>query len=189
MKFKNLYAALHMLGRFSESELEKLENCLKVVTLQKHSFLLKEGKTCQSIYFVEKGSLRHYYVDQLGEDKTINLFIESDWAFDYQSFTSQKPTVYNVQAIEDCELLELNVHDLHRLIRESEVYFQLMRILKAIIETPESNPARLSPREKYIELINNKPKVVEKFQLKHIASYLRMAPETLSRIRQSFSQT
>lgn len=189
MKFKNLYYALNLLGQFSEVELKKLESCMKVVLLQKNAFLLKEGKTCQSIYFVEKGSLRHYYNDELGADTTINLFLETDWAFDYQSFTSQKPTLYNLQATEDCELLELNVYDLHRLIKESDSYFQLMRILKIIIETPESNPAKLSPKEKYIELINNKPKIIEKFQLKYIASYLRITPETLSRIRQDFSQT
>ncbi len=189
MKFNNLYSALRMLGRFSEQDLKKIESCLKIVRLKKHSFLVKEGTTCQSIYFVEKGSLRHYYVDELGEDMTVNLFVETDWAFDYQSFTSQKPTLYNLQAMEDSELLELDIYDLHRLIKESDTYFQLMRIFKMIVETPISNPAKLSPKEKYILLINNKPKVVEKFQLKHIASYLRITPETLSRIRQSFSQT
>lgn len=189
MNFKNVYCALHKLGQFSESELKKIESCLKVIPLKKNAFLLKEGKTCQSFYFVEKGSLRHYYVDELGAETTLNLFLEYDWAFDYQSFTSQKPTSCYLQATENSELLELNIYDLHRLIKESDSYFQLMRILKMIVETPESNPAKLSPKEKYIELINTKPKVVEKFQLKYIASYLRITPETLSRIRQSFSQT
>jgi CRP-like cAMP-binding protein len=189
MKFKNFYCALHKLGRFSEEELKKIESCLKVVLLKKNAFLFTEGKTCQSIYFIEKGSLRLFYVNQLGDDITINLFLETGWAFDYQSLTSQKPTLYYLQATEDSELLELNIYDLHRLIKESDSYFQLMRILKIATETPESSPEKLSPKEKYIELINNKPNVVEKFQLKHIASYLRITPETLSRIRQSFSQT
>lgn len=187
MKFKNIYCVLSMLGRFSESELNKIENCLKVVPLQKDEFLLKEGTTCQSIYFVEKGSLRHYYVDELGEDTTINLFVETDWAVDYQSFTSQTPTSCYLQAAEISEILELNIYDLHRLIKESDSYFQLMRILKMFVDTSASNPAKLSSKAKYIELINTKPKVVEKFKLKYIASYLRITPETLSRIRQSFS--
>lgn len=188
MKFKNLYGALRMLGRFSEAELGKIESYMKVISLHKHAFLLQEGNTCQSIHFVEKGSLRNYYVDDSGADTTLNLFVETDWAFDYQSFTSQKPTTSCLQASEDCELLELDVHDLHKLIKESDSFFQLMRILKMKAETPESNPVKLSPKEKYIELINKKPQIVEKFQLRYIASYLRITPETLSRIRQSFHQ-
>jgi CRP-like cAMP-binding protein len=149
MRFKNFYCALHMLGRFSEVELKKIESYVKVIVLPKHAFLLQEGNTCQSIYFVEKGSLRHYYVDESGVDTTLNLFLETDWAFDYQSFTSQKPTASCLQASEDCELLELNVYDLHKLIKESDSFFQLMRILKMIAETPESSPVKLSPKEKY----------------------------------------
>ncbi|MDZ7650366.1 MAG: hypothetical protein U5K54_26285 [Cytophagales bacterium] len=97
--------------------------------------------------------------------------------FDYQSFTSQKPTTSCLQASENCELLELNVNTLHQLIKESDVFFQLMRILKTITETPEMNPMKLGPKEKYIALITKKPQIVEKFQFKHIASYLRITPK------------
>lgn len=86
MKFKNLYGALRMLGRFSEAELGKIESYMKVISLHKHAFLLQEGNTCQSIHFVEKGSLRNYYVDDSGADTTLNLFVETDWALRLSKF-------------------------------------------------------------------------------------------------------
>lgn len=107
--------------------------------------------------------------------------MENDFALDQSSFTSQKPSLFNMQALEDCELIELTVQSLHSLITMSPTFFALGKILDA---NTRANYAHLkTPEEKYLALIQNRPQVIQRFPLKYIASYLNMTPETLSRVR------
>jgi CRP-like cAMP-binding protein len=149
--------------------------------IKKNAIVQGEGEICQSFYFVESGSLRQFKDVDGFIEQTINLYLENDFVFDQSSFTSQKPSLFNIQALEDCELIELTVQSVHSLITLSPTFFALGKILDA---NAHMNYAQLkSPEEKYLALMQNRPQVTQRFPLKHIASYLNMTPETLSRVR------
>jgi len=185
--FETFRKAIQDLGKFSENEYDQLLSHLKATTFQKDYFLLREGKICQSIYFLHQGSFRHYYTTESGDEITMNLFVENDWVLDYKSFTSQKPSTSIIQAAENSEVLELSVYDLHKLMKISDSFFQIAKIFQYAIDQQEINTQKISPKKKYADLLINKPKIIQKFPLKYIASYLAITPETLSRVRRTIS--
>jgi CRP-like cAMP-binding protein len=157
------------------------------VTVAKDCYLLKEGNICQSFYYVVQGSFRQYQVTDVGDEVIQNLYLETDWMLDHKSFTTQQPSASIIHSTEDSEVLELDVHALHQLMKTSDAFFQLGRIFQFATEPLELQMQYLTPRERYAFLLEKKPQLIQRFPLKYIASYLGMAPETLSRVRRKFS--
>ena len=186
--FENFRITIHSLGKFSEKDVDFLVDHLKVESYPKGYCLLNEGKICQSIYFINQGSLRQYYIAETGDEIIQNLFIENDWVLEYKSFTSQKHSTSIIEVTEDSEVLNLSVYDLHKLMKISDAYFQIARIFQYAIDRQEYKTQKLSPKDRYIDLLTNKPKIIQRFPLKYIASYLDMTPETLSRVRRRASK-
>lgn len=174
-------SAVREFGNFSEEELTLFRSKLSHKNLLKNEFLLKEGQVCQSIWFIRQGSIRQFYCDEEAQEITVNLQTEMDWVLDQQSFLSQKPSKLHVQAFENSELWELTVQVLHELISLSPSFFRLGKLLQK--ELDHSDQKQASPQVKYLNLIQTKPLIIQRFPLKYIASYLRMTPETLSRVR------
>lgn len=189
MMYESIQNSLQCLGYFTDAELGLFVGKLKVVPVAKNGYLLREGQVCQAVYFVNRGSFRHYQVTDNADEINLNLFIDKDWVFDYQSFTSQKPSRALIQAAEDSEVLELTVHDLHALIGQSNAFFRLGHLLESALESTENRTANLAPEAKYRKLLDTKPQLIQRFPLKHIASYLGVTPETLSRVRKKLAHT
>lgn len=187
INFKRVQESLQHLGRFSEHDLHLLTSHLKLFSITKNICLIKEGQVCQSIYFVEEGSFRQYQITDKGEEITEYLYIENDWVLDYKSFISQNPSTCNIVATEDSKVVELNVSDLHKLIKLSDAFFQVARIFQYAINLKEYQLQNATPKDRYTSLLANKPEIIQRFPLKFIASYLGMKPETLSRVRRSLA--
>jgi CRP-like cAMP-binding protein len=187
--FESIRSSIQNLAYFTDAELALLVGRLKVISLAKGGYLLRENQVCQAVYFVNRGSFRHYQITDEIDETNLNLFIESDWVFDYQSFTSQKPSRAMIQAAEDSEVLALTVHDLHALIAESGSFFRLGHLLESALESSENRTANLSPETKYRKLLATKPQLIQRFPLRHIASYLGVTPETLSRVRKKLARS
>lgn len=185
--FQQVTASIQSIGRFSPEQLSLLFDRLKVLTLGKEDYLIKEGQVCQTFYFINEGSFRHYTVQDNGEEATLNLFIKGEWVMEYKSFMSQQPSQHIIQATADSEVLGLSMWDFHDLARRAEVFFQMGRILELAIQNQDFQHNRLTPEQKYELLLASKPALLQHFPLKHIASYLGMTPETLSRIRKKIS--
>ncbi|MPR34859.1 Crp/Fnr family transcriptional regulator [Salmonirosea aquatica] len=187
--FESIRSSVQNLGYFTDAELALLVGRLKVIPLARGGYLLREGQVCRAVYFVNRGSFRHYQVMNEIDEINLNLFIENDWMFDYQSFTSQKPSRALIQAAENSEVFELNVYDLHALIGESSTFFRLGHLLESALESSENRTANLTPETKYRKLLQTKPQLLQRFPLKHIASYLGITPETLSRVRKKLARS
>src|SRR5215211_5594036 len=160
MMFENFKKTIQQLGKFADDQVSFITDHLKAAIIAKDEYLLKEGKVCQSFYFINRGSFRHYEITETGDETTLNLLVENDWVLDYKSFTSQKP---------------------------STSFIQLGKIFQYAIAQPKTNPQKTSPKEKYTELLSNKPQLIQRFPLKYIASYLDITPETLSRVRKNLA--
>ena len=145
-----------------------------------------EGEVCNFGVFIAKGCIRYYYSLD-GVESTGNFFFENDWYSDFESLMCSKPSLINIEALEDCVLYLAYKHDFEKLISEYPVFnsFLLIMMERAIKGLAHRNMAMslLSHEERYLRFVKYCPKVVERVSLKHIASYLGIQPESLSRIR------
>ena len=181
--FTLIKKSLASFGPFSEDQLLNIISRLKVLPVLKGEQLIKEGQFCRDFYFIETGSCRHYRVLDDGTETTLNLYLEGDWLFDYKSFISQQPAEGITAATEDSEILVLSGIDFHELIKISDVFFRVGKIFEVAIQNQAFQQKKMSPEEKYMQLLSTRPQLIQRFPLKYIASYLDMTPETISRVR------
>lgn len=155
--------------------------------LRKKQYLLQEGDVCRYTAFVEKGMLRTFTVDEKGNEPILQFSMEGWWIADLYSFLTEEPSIYNVEALEECELLLITKENWEILLAKVpafERYFRLL-IQNNLIATQRRLMSSLSEsaEEKYTKLINNFPGCIQRVPQHMIASYLGITPETLSRIR------
>jgi CRP-like cAMP-binding protein len=185
--FQHVTASIQNLGSFSPEQLSAILDCLTVLNIKKDECLIKEGQVSQTFYFVNQGAFRHYTIQDNGEEATLNLFIRSEWVLEHKSFITQQPSQNIIQAVTDSEVFGLSVWDFHQLIKLSDRFFRMGQILEHATQNLDFQSNRLSPEQKYERLLHTKPELLQQFPLKHIASFMGMTPETLSRIRKKIS--
>ena len=180
------------IGRYieiSEVEDELFQSYLNTVKLKKKEYLLKEGETCRSRYFITKGCLRLCYLDQKGNEQIVHFGIENWWISNYDSLINNVPSHLNIQAIENCEILELRQDSLE------EVYTRVPKIerfFRVIMERTYIAAQRrieymfsLSGEEIYEHFIASNPQFTQRIPQYMLASYLGITPEYLSALRKN----
>ncbi len=179
-------ANIARLVNFNEAEGLALKSILRPRVLKKKEHLLREGEVCQFAAFIERGCLRYYYLSD-GYDITGQFFFENAWYADYESFLSAEPSSQNIEALENCTLSVLYKTDLEKLYVAHPVFEKFGRLMaeRAVMGLKRRNESLTlqSHEERYLHLIKERPKVIQRVPLKYIASYLSMKPESLSRIR------
>ncbi len=152
-----------------------------------NEMILPEGATCEFIHFIHKGSARSYYLDM--DLKEVNLLLcrEGEFITDYESFLYQKPASLCIEALENVTTISLHKKDLEQLYKKSLYWNQFGRMMAERIfinsKRRTENMLFLTPEERYLKLIEQHPHFFQRFPLKHIASYLGITPQSLSRIR------
>ena len=173
---------LENIGIFSAEELNLIQKHCNPRHLKKNEILLEAGQICSSIYFLVSGSFYQYRIIDIDQN-IIELHIENEWFLNYSSFISQKPSIDTIKAYEDSEILEMTVYSLHNLIKISPIFFQLGKLLQPTTLRTQFFDDAMTPTKKYNYVLEFRPQLLQKFPLKYIASYLKIAPETLSRVR------
>jgi CRP-like cAMP-binding protein len=164
-----------------------LESRLIKKKFKKKDFLIKEGKIIGYLPFINRGLMANYRVDSEGDRHVLQIRWSGGWLGDLNSFFSRSPTLFNIQVHQDTELLLIN-HDTFEYITQQypffERYFRLS-IQNAYIDTLNQiyNLHSTSPKERYLELIENVPTILDDMPHYLIASYLGIKPQSLSRIR------
>ncbi len=170
----------------NEDEERAFASILTTKQFKKKEFLLQEGKICTNVSFVNNGCMRLFYnVD--GVENTIQFFFGDSWYTDYASFLTGKPTIENMQALEPCEVVQFKKDDLYKLYNRFPVFEKAGRVLaeNAFLSLSRLNQMLTNeePQQRYLNLMKQRPDVVEKIPQHYIASYLGVKPESLSRIR------
>ena len=159
--------------------------------LRKRQYLLQEGDVCKHLVFVAKGLLRTYNVDDKGNEHMSVFGWEGWWISDFNSFLSVEPAVFNIDAIEDSELYMITRDNYEALMIAVPIMDRYFRILyQNSIVTKERrlmSSITHSAEEKYVKLAESNPKMIERVPQNLIASYLGIAPETLSRIKKNLA--
>lgn len=173
---------LNSIGRFSNSDCELLDKHTSKQELTKGDILLKEGEVCTSFYFVLKGSFVQFQTKEVDE-QIVDLHLKNEWMFNQESLTEQFPSVTTIRAFSNSEVLSLSLNVFHYLCGQSNAFLQFGKILNQTKYRTSLYDNSLSPADKYKFITAIKPELTNVFPLKLIASYLKVAPETLSRVR------
>lgn len=176
----------------TDDEFEKCTSFFTHKKIRKHQFLLQEGEVCRSIAFVNSGCLRVYTIDHKGAEHIIQFAIEDWWVSDLHSYLSGKPATYNIDALQNSEVLLLDKNSREELLKtvpKMERFFRLLQEANYIATHKRiSDSLSTSADERYLEFIKTYPELFEKVPQNQIASYLGITPQSLSRIRKELSQ-
>ncbi|MEP7253878.1 MAG: Crp/Fnr family transcriptional regulator [Ginsengibacter sp.] len=172
-------------------EVELIKNYLTPKKLRRKQYLLQEGDVCKTIAFVEKGSLREYSIHPGGAEHIIQFAIEGWTISDLFSFLTGEPATYNIDAIEDSELVLINKAAHEELLQKLHKYetYTRLQITGAYLAMQKrlNSINTLSLEERYLDFIRLYPNIVQRVPQHMIASYMGLQPETLSRIRRKIS--
>ena len=170
---------------------EQIKTYLSPKKLRKKQYLLQEGDVCKSFAFIEKGALRSYSVDDNGNDHIIQFGLEGWLISDMYSFLTGEPAVYNIDAVEDSELILISKSAHEELLQKvpsyetytrlniTGAYLAMQKRLTSIISLPLE--------ERYANFKQMYPEIFQRFPQHMIASYMGLTPETLSRVRRRIS--
>jgi CRP-like cAMP-binding protein len=165
---------------------EALSSILVPMKFQKGDTILEEGTVCRNLYFVEKGMVRQYYFKNK-KDVTEHFSFEGRIVFCIESFLKQEPSRLIVEALENTLLYAIPYDKLHLLmVRNQEIEMLYRKILEhvAISSQEHADSQRFeNASERYERLLREKPEIILRAPMVHIASFLQMTPETLSRVR------
>ena len=186
----SLLYSIRNLIPLSPAEAGIVTSLFKEKTYKKGDFFLKEGQICKQVGFVAKGLMR-YYINQDGEEKTYAFSQENNYVCNYESFLPQSPSSKNIQALEDSHVLVISHNDLqmfYTTVREGERFGRMVigAVLIQLLEDLSSFYTD-TPEHRYEKFIKDHPDLQQRISQYHIASYVGVKPQSLSRIRKRIS--
>lgn len=152
----------------------------------KNQVLHRDQTICNHLYFVKSGVVRTFYYKD-GKDITAHIAVEQGAITAIDSFIQRKPSRYNIEVLEDATLMAVTHHDFEQFLLDNPQHERTARLFleKIYIDLAERIEDVLfhSAHERYEKLVNQHPSIIQRVNLGHIASYLGMSQETLSRVR------
>jgi len=183
--FKHISSRINL----SDDEFVIILQQFEELKFSKNELIIKPNQMVDYKFFVLKGCLRSYFVDLSGIEHTVQFAIEDWWIGDYPAYFTGKKSILNIECLEDCTLLKVkkeNWEQLYKEIPKLESYARI-QLERGLASTHQKNINNhtMSTREKYEKFISSYPKLEQRIKNYHIASYLGITPESLSRIRKS----
>ena len=172
---------------FTEEEFALFLSYFTVKTVTKKDYYLRAGECCHSKAYLNKGCARNFVLDEQGHERILFFAFEDWWLGDFDSYYSGKPGTNYIQLLEDSELLVISKENFQKAEKEipklTQWYsFKMLRSASASRNRIEEMKT-LSAEERYLKLIENQPHIFQRIPLQHIASYLNIEPQSLSRMR------
>jgi len=174
----------------TEEDCSLFEPFLGTTTFKAKDYFLTEGKICVEIGFINKGCFRTYYLSD-GKEINTHFTFENEFVTDYDSFLQEKPSRYFIQALEDAEIVTFNLPALKNAYDQSQNWERFGRMVaeqsyKLTTRRVESF-LFMDGEERYLDVQKNQPRIMERIPLYHIASYIGLERESLSRLRKKIA--
>lgn len=173
------------LGSFSDEEQQWFIQHLQWLEVKAGAMILSEGEICDAVYFLQEGYCYQYKQGD-EEEKVIDLHLPGEWIYVQQSLVQQEPSLVAIRAFQSAKVARLGLKQIHTLMRLAPAFLQLGRLFSQGQERTKMFDDMMDPMEKYEFLLQTKPEIATVFPIKMIASYLKLAPETLSRVRAKY---
>lgn len=191
MTVENLLEQLFPSFSFSATEWQYLLSLVRTKTLNKGDFLLKEGQICRDIAYVQQGLLMYYTLHN-GEIKPADFGEEQSWVSYIKSFSTQTIGEMNIVALEDSVVYCVSYDNLQELFKQYPQFMslQLKDVEEALVEAIQhaNDLANLTAQERYHKLLEKHPTWAQRVPQYHLAAYLGIRPQSLSRIRKNSSK-
>jgi CRP-like cAMP-binding protein len=189
----DLAASMNFAKGIPREELRKLFKRKKIIYLKKDEYFLRAGEIPERLGFNISGLLRLFYIDDSGKEINKHFCLESTVAVAYKPFIRREESEIYIQALEDTKLLVIDYNTYNDLLNCHICWQTIARKMAEIIfilgQKRESELLLIDAQERYSQFLRDYPNLVNRISQYHIASYLGITPESLSRIRANLKQS
>jgi CRP-like cAMP-binding protein len=186
-KFKPLLDYINRIVALTEEEERILISLISYRKLLKGQYFLQQGDVCKYSGFVISGCTKTFYVDDEGQEHVVMFSIEDWWTSDMGSFITQKPADFNVQCLENTELIQFSYENQQQMMQEIPKLERFFRIIvqRALVASQKRivRNMSMSAKDRYLFFRNEYPKMEQRIPQYLIASYLGITKEFLSKIK------
>lgn len=174
---------------FTKEEQALIDNKFEIIPLKKGDVLINPNNYINSQYYVLDGCLRSYFVNKIGKDYTVQFAIKDWWVSDFISYFKEEKSIMSIECLKDatvCRISKENMSDLCQKFPQIEPFIR-KKLERAFASFQQRIIEYLSlpAKDRYLKFITNYPEISEYVKNYHIASYLGITTESLSRIRKS----
>lgn len=182
-KFVDYFSGISPL---SPEEANAIAENMLLKTFKKDDFLLKEGQVSVDTYFIMEGCVREFMVVD-GQEKTTDFFTEGQWVISLNNFGKRTPSETNLICVENTTVSVGNEEQAQAMFKNFPRFETISRAIVEAVFTAQKKQLTSylteSPEQRYLKLLHTRPDILQRVPQYHIASYIGVKPESLSRIR------
>ncbi|PXW15295.1 CRP-like cAMP-binding protein [Chryseobacterium sp. CBTAP 102] len=185
--YDKLLQYMHSGYGFTQEETETVRKYFEPVAFSKNTIIEEAGRVPQYLYYIVSGYLRLFYTDEKGNEATTHINCPPGFFTSYSDFINSTVSENTIESVTDSELLRISKENLDHLISQSQAMKDFsISVFQQSISYNEKRSRELSvlnAEQRYLQLMNDYPEIIQNVPIQYIASFLGMKPESLSRIR------
>jgi CRP/FNR family transcriptional regulator, anaerobic regulatory protein len=188
--FRQFKEWLKNVSFLTQDDCNLFEPFLQTKQIKSKDIFLREGQTCKELGFINNGTFRMYYLSD-GKEINTHFSFENEFVVNYDSFLQETPSRYYIQALEDAEIVTFNLQTLQKAYNLSQNWERFGRIMAEYSYKLTTKRVEgfmfMDAEERYLQMMKETPHFLERVPLYHLASYLGIERESLSRLRKKIS--
>ena len=185
-------ACFRILPNLQPQEFEMIMPHLSLKSYQKGELILKDGEVCDKIFFLNKGFVRMFYIDNNGNEINYRFTDSGNFFVDFKSFLTKKPSHFYWEAMHKAEVITTSYQVVQEIYKTSNTWNLFGRLMAEQVYLQLNERVEMllfmQPEERYLQMLQKYPNIISQVPQLHIATFLGIKPESLSRIRKRLSK-